>query len=498
TIEGDGAETYDVIYDIGPSPAEAGLIWIGTDDGLIQLTRDSGVTWRNVSVKGIAPFGRVSTVEPSRTSGAVAYAVIDRHLLGDRAPYIFKTQDYGANWQQITRGLPSDVYAHVVREDPKNPRVLYAGLEQGVWVSLDDGASWQSMQADLPTSSVRDLRVQPDANDLIAGTHGNSLFILDDLTVFQQFDQAKSATAYLFPPRPAYLFALWEPEQPGPDSGPPTGAFTGDNPDYGAIISYYLRSELKAVPTLEIADTSGHVVRHLSARDALSAMPGVNRTAWDLMEDPPVAWKGTPKFNQQPFAGPEAVPGRYVVTLKAGPTTLTSAVEVLPDPRAPWTHDQYVTRHAFMQTIKDELSSVDTALNTLDRLKAQLTKRQAQVAARRGTAQLLARIEKVERQREAVFATLTSNPQADQDDDFLPDRLREHILAVASALNSPLSYGTGSYGPAYLGPPTDASIKMASAVKQNYDTVMASYERFIKEDVAALNLALATAGFAAI
>ena len=498
TIEGDGAETYDVIYDIGPSPAEAGLIWIGTDDGLIQLTRDSGVTWRNVSVKGMAPFGRVSTVEPSRTSGAVAYAVIDRHLLGDRAPYIFKTQDYGANWQPITRGLPSDVYAHVVREDPKNPRVLYAGLEQGVWVSLDGGASWQSMQADLPTSSVRDLRVQPDANDLIAGTHGNSLFILDDLTVFQQFDQAKSAVAYLFPPRPAYLFALWEPEQPGPDSGPPTGAFTGDNPDYGAIISYYLRSELKAVPTLEIADTSGHVVRHLSVRDALSAMPGVNRTAWDLMEDPPVAWKGTPKFNQQPFAGPEAVPGRYVVTLKAGPTTLTSAVEVLPDPRAPWTHDQYVTRHAFMQTIKDELSSVDTALNTLDRLKAQLTKRQAQVAARRGTAQLLARIEKVEREREAVFATLTSNPQADQDDDFLPDKLREHVLAVASALNSPLSYGTGSYGPAYLGPPTDASIKMASAVKQNYDTVMASYERFIKEDVAALNLALATAGFAAI
>jgi photosystem II stability/assembly factor-like uncharacterized protein len=493
TIEGAGAETYDVISDIGPSAVEPGLIWIGTDDGLIQLTRDGGATWRNVSVKGIAPYGRVSTVEPSRTSGSAAYAVIDRHLLGDRTAYVFKTQDYGVSWQRITRGLPPNVYAHVVREDPKNHRVLYAGLEQGVWVSFDTGASWQSMQADLPTSSVRDLRVQPDAGDLVAGTHGNSMFILDDLTVFQQFDQAKSTAAYLFPPRPAYMFALWEPEQPGPGTGPPTGAFAGDNPDYGVIISYYLRTKVKSAPTIEIADASGHVVRHLGGKDALPNVAGVNRTAWDLMEDPPVMWTGTPKFNQQPYAGPEAIPGHYVVTVKVGSTTLTSGADVLPDPRATWTHDQYVARHAFMVALKDQLSAVDSTLNNLDRLNTQLVKRRAQVAARAGSAKLLDQIEMVDRRRTKIFAALTSNPQALQDADFLPDRLREQILAVVASLNYPLGYGTGNSGASYLGPPTEASIKMAAQVKQSYDNAMAMYERFIKEDVAALNTALTAA-----
>lgn len=494
TIEGAGAETYDVIADIGPSPVEPGVIWVGADDGLIQLTRDNGVSWRNVSVKGIAPYGRVSTVEPSRISGAVAYAVIDRHQLGDRAPYIFKTQDYGTSWQRITRGLPAEVYAHVVREDPKNPRVLYAGLEQGAWVSFDGGASWETMQADLPTSSVRDLRVQPDAGDLIAGTHGNSLFILDDLTVFEQFDQAKTAAAYLFPTRATYMFALWEPEQPGPGSGPPTGAFAGDNPNYGAIVSYYLRAKGKNAPTIEIADASGRVVRHLGGKDALPNLPGVNRTAWDLLEDPPVTWTGTPKFNQQPYAGPEAIPGHYTIKLKTAAMTLTSGVDVLPDPRAQWTHDDYVARHDFMQAIKEQLSAVDTALNTLDRLREQLAKRRVQAASRSASTHLMDQIDSVERRRQVIFSMLTSNPQAGQDSDFLPDRLREKILAVVSSLNYPLGYGTGNAGASYLGPPSEAAIKMASQVKTNYDAVMADYTRFLKEDVAALNAALVGVG----
>ncbi len=495
TIEGAGAEFYDVIVDIGPSPIQPGEIWVGTDDGLIQLTRDGGASWHDVSVKGIGPYGRVSTVEPSRTSGARAYAVIDRHQLGDRTPYIFTTGDYGASWKRITTGLPADIYAHVVREDPNNPSVLYAGLEQGIWMSLDSGASWQSLQTDLPTTSVRDIRVQPQANDLIIGTHGNSLFILDDLAAIQQYMQAKAAGTFLYQPRTAYAFSLWMAEQPGWGTQPQLGAFSGENPAYGAIISYWLASKAPHTPTMEILDQSGTVVRHLDGDDGPTNDAGVNRLAWDLMEDPPVHWKETPTFNQGPDDGPEAVPGRYTVRLRAGGATLTRDFEVAPDPRAPFTHEQYVARHAFMSEVFGELSGVDGALNNLDSLRAALQQRRKLVAARAGGEALLAQIETVARQAGAIFAKLTSNPKAGQDEDFLPDQLREHILAVIGDMNYPLGGGTGSYGAAYLGPPLDSEYREAAGVKALYDKRMAAYDRFVKEDVAALNAALHQAGY---
>jgi len=494
TIEGAGAEFYDVIFDIGPSPVEPGEIWVGTDDGLIQLTRDGGTTWHNVSVKGIGPYGRVSAVEPSRTSGAVAYAVIDRHLLGDRAPYIFRTGDYGATWTRVTSGLPRDVYAHVVREDQSNPDILYAGLEQGMWISFDRGASWQTLQTDLPTTSVRDVRVQPQANDLVIGTHGNSLFILDDLTVFQHYAQAKAAGTYLYQPRTAYAFSLWEPEQPGFGSQPQLGAFAGENPAYGAIISYWLAAKSPHAPVMDILDANGKVVRHLDRGDAPSNEAGVNRLAWDLMEDPPVRWTGTPKFNQGPDDGPEAVPGRYTVRLRAGGATLTRDFDVAPDPRAPFTHDQYVARHAFMSEQFAELSGVDGALNRLDLLRAQLSRLHGRVSSA-GSHALVAQIEAVSKQAAAIFATLTSNPKAGQDEDFLPDQLREHILAVISNLNYPLGGGTGSYGPAYLGPPLDPEYKEAAEIRALYDKRMAAYDRFITQDVGGLNASLRAAGY---
>jgi len=490
TIEGAGAEFYDLIFDIGPSSVEPGLIWLGLDDGLIWLTRDNGATWHNVSIKGMAPYGRVSTVEPSRASGERAYAVVDRHLLGDRRPYIFSTNDYGATWQRITRGLPADVYAHVIREDPRNAHVLYAGLEQGMWVSFNDGADWRSMQIDLPTTSVRDLRVHPIANDLIIGTHGNSLFILDDLTPFQDFDAAKAARSYLFTPRTAYLFSLWEPEQQGSGTSAPLGVFAGENPSYGAILSYYFGAKKKRTPAIEIVDAAGHVVRHLGKSDGVTSAAGVNRVAWNLTEDGPVKWRGTPKWNQGPDDGPEAIPGAYTVRLRDGRTLLTRDLTVAPDPRAPWTHEQYVERHAFLSELFSEESNVDVALNRLDALRTQLEKRRRELAARRASGLLLAQLDAVAKRSEAIFATLTSNPKAGQDSDFLPDRLRERIEYVIGSVTTPLGMGTGDYGASYLGPPQDAHYKEAAEVRVLYETRMSAYERFLKEDVAALNAAL--------
>lgn len=494
TTEGAGAEFYDLIFDIAPSPVEPGLIWLGLDDGLIWLTRDNGATWHNVSVKNIGPYGRVSTVEPSRTSGARAYAVIDRHLLGDRGPYIFRTDNYGATWQRVTRGLPADVYAHVVREDPRNAHVVYAGLEQGVWISFDDGADWRSLQIDLPTTSVRDIRVQPAANDLIIGTHGNSLFILDDLAPFQDYQASKRERDYLFTPRTAYLFSLWEPEQPGSGTSAPLGAFAGENPSYGAILSYYAAAKSRVDPAIEIVDAVGHVVRHLGKADGVTNLTGINRVAWNLTEDGPVKWRGTPKWNQGPDDGPEAIPGVYTVRLHSGQHVLTREVTVAPDPRAPWTHDQYVERHRFLSELFADESNVDIALNRLDGLRRQLEARRRDLAARHVSGQLRARLQAVGKRADVIFATLTSNPKAGQDSDFLPDRLRERIEYVTSAVTTPLGMGTGDFGASYLGPPQDAQYKEAAEVRLIYNSRMSAYERFIATDVAALNAALRGAG----
>ncbi|MDQ6766577.1 MAG: hypothetical protein M3Z41_02070 [Candidatus Eremiobacteraeota bacterium] len=498
TIEGAGAEFYDLIFDIGPSPLQAGLIWVGTDDGLIQLTRDGGATWNNVSVKGISPYGRVSTIEPSRASAATAYAVIDRHLLGDRTPYIFRTDDDGATWRRITKGLPQADYAHVVREDPKNPQLLYAGLEQGVWISFNGGAEWQSLQTDLPTSSVRDMRVHPLANDLIVGTHGNSLFILDDLTPLQEYEKSKTASVYLYPPRTAYEFALWVPEQPGSGTQPQLSAFAGENPKYGAIISYYLQSKSKTPPSLEIVDAAGRVVRHLGDSDGVSHASGINRAAWNLTEDPPVAWKGAPKWNRGPEDGADAIPGRYTARFKAGRTMLTQDFDMMPDPRAPWTHDQYVERHTFLSGLFQELSDVDVALNELDSLRKQLKLRRAQVegiVTRHPAVDLPAQLDAAQRQADRILALLTSNPQAGQDGDFLPDQLRERIEYVISSVTYPLGMGTGSYGASYLGPPQAAHYAEAAEVRRLYDARMSTFEIFVKNDIAALNAALQKAGY---
>jgi len=493
TVEGAGAEYYDTIVSIGPSAAAGGQIWVGTDDGIIALTRDDGATWQDVSVAGLAPYGRVNTIEPGHEDPAVAYAAIDRHLLGDRHPYLFKTQDYGRTWHSIAATLPQSDFVRVVREDPRNPAVLYAGLEQGIWVSLDGGGRWTSLQSDLPTASVRDLQIQPQANDLIAGTHGRSLWILDDVTPLQELGAARAAGLYLFTPRTAYAFSQWHDEQAGYGTSPPLGNFAGENPPYGALISYYLAAPSHRAPTAEILASDGHVVRRFTEAGGLTNNAGINRFAWNLTEEPPVEWTSAPKWNQGPPDGPEAVPGRYSVRLEAGGRVLTRNFAVQPDPRAHWTNEQYGARHDFLAGLADEFSQVDRALNRLDSLSGELAQRRALLQARSRDREALLAIDRVAQAAAAIKAALTSNPQNDQDDDFLADRLRERIQFVIGLVSLPLANGLG-YGGPYLGPPLPPHERAAAEVHALFQRRMSAYRSFLANDIPALNRILAARG----
>jgi photosystem II stability/assembly factor-like uncharacterized protein len=423
-----GAEFYDTILDIAPSPRDARVIWVGTDDGLVQLSRDGGRTWHDVTMKGVGEYGRVSCVEASPWSASTAFAVVDRHFMGDPAPYVFETDDFGASWRSISSGLPMLQYAHAIRQDPRNPDVLYLGLEQGLWTSLDRGAHWFSLQLDMATAAARDLRVQPVANDLIVASHGGGIWILDDLAPIQSLRHAQAAGEYLFQPRTAYQFWRWWSNGYGNQAGEccaPAAEFVGENPPAGVAISYYLHAPRAAPPALEFLDSAGHVVAHVNgSNDA-----GVNRVWWDLTEDGPVLWRSARDWNKGPSEGPNVLPGSYSVRLRLQGRVFSRTFVVKPDPRARWSQAEYVARHQIVRELDEELSAIDVRLNALD-------------------AQGL--------QDSAAYRALTSSPVNSEDDLAIPDGLRERVSTLL------LSLGLSQ------GPPSAAHLQEAAAIRAQF------------------------------
>ena len=249
-----------VIYTIAPSPLRAPMIWIGTDDGLIQLTTNDGGSWQNVTPPAMTPWSRVTMMEASHFDASTAYASVDRHQLQDFEPYIYRTRDAGKSWQKITRGLPAWVYVHSVKEDPTRRGLLFAGTERGAFMSLDDGESWEPLQLNLPVTSVRDFEIYD--NDLIVATHGRGFWVIDDISSLRQVTPAILAgDAYLFKPGDSINV------QQGGDNGTPLQKDEpqATNPPNGAFIDYYLKSASAGPVTLEILDASGAVLYTFSA-----------------------------------------------------------------------------------------------------------------------------------------------------------------------------------------------------------------------------------------
>jgi photosystem II stability/assembly factor-like uncharacterized protein len=248
---------------IAESPLERGVIWTGSNDGVVSVTRDGGKTWSNVTanITGLKPWGYVWAVEPSRHTPGTAYIAVDRHRAVDNATYVYVTRDYGRTWKSIGAGIPQDVfaYARVVREDPRRAGMLYLGTENGLYVTLDDGATWLSLQNNLPRTPVAWLVVQEDFDDLVISQWGRGLWILDDIAPLRQLTpEVLASRAHLFDPRPAYLYELRPPtssESFGTEFDTPSNA--GRNPPYGAAVSYYLNAACAGQCTRELRGRTG-------------------------------------------------------------------------------------------------------------------------------------------------------------------------------------------------------------------------------------------------
>jgi len=378
---------FGVIYAIAPSPLRARLLWIGTDNGLIQRSSDGGVHWHDVTPAVVPLWATISTIAPSPFDTNVAYVAVDTHRLDRFTALILKTADGGRHWQTISSGIPAGEYVSVVRADPERRGLLYAGTNRGVYVSLDDGGTWQPLSLNLPTTWVRDLLVHD--GDLIAATQGRGIWVLDDVEPLREMSAAvRGEPAHLFRPLPAWrLRANENRDTPWPPSTP-----LGENPPSGAVIDYWVGSATAGAVTLAVRDSSGRVVRRfaseaqpeslpadryfedgwLAAPPRLQATPGMHRFVWDLRYPRPAAlryeysiaavWHGGTPLDPD---GPLVLPGSYHVTLTLGGKDYTQPLIVRLDPRV------HVTRAALARQLA-LAQAVDSALELAVRAYRQI------------------------------------------------------------------------------------------------------------------------------
>ncbi|MFN2542042.1 MAG: glycosyl hydrolase [Chthoniobacterales bacterium] len=372
-------EYYDTIFALAESPQKRGTLWAGTDDGLVHVTTDDGQHWTKVTPK-MPEWSTVDLIEPSPHDANSAYVAVDRHKLDDFKPYIFKSADLGKTWSAIVNGIPDGAYVHAVREDPKKGGLLYAGTELGVFVSFDDGAHWQPLQMNLPVSPIHDLVVKDD--DLVVATHGRSFWVLDDLMPLRQVTgQSAAADTILYQPQTA--LRLHYPEEI--DKKQPVG----DNPPPGAIIDYYFKSAPKDEVTLDILDSAGKRVRHLSSKEkkeneqppewpdrvervkTIPANEGMNRFAWDLRYDDPIQIPGAFYSGNGP-KGPLALPGDYQVKLTVAGKSQTVPLHLAIDPRTKGAEGALQKQFELAMQVNDRNSQLHQAVNEIREVRSQI------------------------------------------------------------------------------------------------------------------------------
>jgi photosystem II stability/assembly factor-like uncharacterized protein len=359
------AEFHTTILTIAESPKQAGLIWVGTDDGLVQVTQDGGKTWSNVTpnIRGLPANTWIARIEASHAEACTAYIAPDRHRDDDFKPYAYMTQDCGKTWASIANGLPPKGYVQVVREDPADPNVLYIGTELDVFVSWDRGKSWASLRNNLPSVSVRDIRVHPREHDLIVATHGRGIFILDDITPLRQIAAALNTEQKLFEPRPTVRWSMWS-----RDANRGSKTYVGENPPYGALLYYYLKTAPTQPVTISISDEAGKVIRTLSEPNATV---GVNRTVWDLRHQGS-STTGGGGGGRGGGASPWAAPGLYTATLRAAGREESVAMRVVADPRVSTTQADYVAQTEAGVQLRDLLGETDRSIQRMDAVRNQL------------------------------------------------------------------------------------------------------------------------------
>jgi len=475
TVDNSAAEMHTTIYSISESPKDKSVIWAGTDDGNVQVTRDGAKTWTNVvgNVPGLPNNSWVSWVQAGNFDAGTAYAAFDRHTFGDHAPYVFRTADYGKTWTplvtaQEVKGVRG--YAHVIKEDLVQPNLLFLGTEFGLFVSIDGGKAWAQFRGSrFPAVAVRDLAIHPRENDLVLGTHGRGIWIIDDITPW------RALTADLLKQEASFVSARPVQQRIEANGGWANGAavFVGDNPPDAAMITYYQRSRhLFGKLKIEVLDASGRVVDEVPA----SKRPGLNRVMWSMHEKPPrvppaaqIAGSGT--------RGPRLLPGTYTVRMtKAGKTTETKLVVGL-DRRVKFSEAERKAQFDAAMKVHALFGDESALMDRILALRASVAKSGGAVAEGDALRKTIADFDgKVDKTRKQIVATTEGGAITGE------ERLREHTDQLYGAILS------------YEGKPGDYQIANIAALRRELDDVTKEFQQLLAADLPMLNEALKAKG----
>jgi len=500
TKDNTSIEYYDTIFTVMESPAQAGTIWSGSDDGLVYVTRDGGRNWSNVSPsKDIMPeWIQINSLEASPFDPATAYVAATMYKYDDYKPYLYKTSDYGKSWKKITNGIPDGAFTRVVREDPNKRGLLYAGTETGMYVSFDDGANWQSMQLNLPVVPITDLAIHKREKELVAATQGRAFWIFDDLPMLHQVMDAGGFKAIsdtkLFKPKEAY-------RMPGGGGFQlPATATIGKNPASGVVVYYSLKAKPTTDVVLEFFDGNGKTIRKFTGRlprpgagsggsstpapagegegfggppAPVSTDPGLNRFVWDMRHAEAVRFPGMILWAGE-TRGPKVVPGTYQVKLTVDGSTMTETFEVKADPRLTTTAAEYAKQLDLSLKIRDKLNETHNAIISIRDVKKQiddLVKRvggQSKRIADAGTA-LTKKLTEVE---EALYQTKN---QSSQDPLNFPIRLNNKLAALGGVVSQSEM------------PPNEQSYAVYEELVAEINAQLSKLAQIMKTDVPAFN-----------
>lgn len=456
------AEAHCTISAVAESPRDPNVIWVGTDDGNVQITRDAGTSWTNVvgSITGAPRQPYVSFIQASSVDSSTAYLAIDQHRMDDFASYAFVTTDYGKTWRDISKGLRG--YVHVVLEDPKQPALLYAGTELGVFASFDRGATWTDLRLGLPPLSVMDIKVHPRDDDLVIGTHARGFFVLDDVTPLRELAAARQQTIALFTPKPATRYT------PASDtSSLGGGVFVAPNKAYGAQLSYFLARPPENAGSVEITilDPQGKAIRTLAA----GRRAGVNRTVWDLR----AAGCAPPQGAGAGVRGARVLPGRYVARLTALGQTVERAVVVRADPRIAVPEEELMAHAEAVGRLVPMECAVARALEQIAGVEQQLGGLEKHVPERTLGEHAAA----LRRELEAIRDRFESDPRGPE-----PLNLSRKISKLREEIEG------------YTGRPTPAQAEWIAKFGQQLDQMLQALDRAFAGSLARLNEHLSRSG----
>lgn len=490
TKDNTSVEYYGTIFTFSESPVQNGMLWCGSDDGLIHVSQNGGTTWQNVTPGDIPPWSLISILDASPHDAGTAYFAAKRYKLDDFRPYVYKTTDFGKSWKRIVKGIPENEFVHVIREDPNRRGLLYAGTERGMYISFNDGERWQPLQMNLPVTPIHDIAIQAREKDLVVATHGRSFWVLDDLTpLYQLNDSVASSTAHLFQPRHTYRMGGGSSDRPG--------LALGKNPSGGVVVYYYFKQKPKEKDSLKIEflDEKGMLIKSFAGKGEKKsggegesdddepkapADSGLNRFVWDMRYADAIKVPGAIMWGGS-VRGPVAMPERYQVRMSYGGKKQTQSLEIMMDRRVKSSTEELKEQFDFLIRVRDTVSAAHVAVNTIREIRKQtedlvkrLEKHPAKDSVTAQTKRLNAQLKSVE--EEIIQVKIKSG----QDALNYPIKLNDKIASLSGVASSADTK------------PTKQTYDVYNELTGRLYALLATYRKVVDADLVAFNTMVKT------